>query len=32
VRVVDELPRTAVGKLKKFVLREQIASEQPSAS
>jgi fatty-acyl-CoA synthase len=31
VRVVDELPRTAVGKLKKFVLREQIAAERLSA-
>jgi fatty-acyl-CoA synthase len=39
VRVVEELPRTAVGKLKKYLLREQLAaermagaSEQPSAS
>jgi fatty-acyl-CoA synthase len=28
VRVVDELPRTAIGKLKKFLLREQFAAEQ----
>ena len=32
VRVVDELPRTAVGKLKKFLLRDLFASGQPSAS
>ncbi len=30
VRVVDELPRTPVGKLKKFLLREQFARAEPA--
>jgi len=32
VRVVDELPRTPVGKLQKFLLREQVANGQLFAS
>ena len=32
LKVVSELPRTPSGKVKKFVLREQLRSEQPSSS
>ena len=30
VLVVDELPKTATGKIQRFALREQLASERPS--